>query len=391
MHKHLQNLGTIQILLNPNIGINVIFLKLEIDNFYMFKNTVIDFTYPKEITNSAIEGEYLEDFPKIKFKRVCILMGANASGKTSFGKVMCYINNYIAGSLDRDIPNYIRDKNKEASIEAVYVIPNSKTIHQLKVIFNTEGWFSEEYKFCSLKKSKTLNDTLLELKNARKHTQKIINNFNFMSTEMWRKVERTNNIWNYMYSDFKSSSESFKNTNLELLEKILKSFDSSINSVAKIKESTNDAYVIKFNNGDDVIVENGEMLNPQRLSRGTLESIEVVKFIDHISSENINSSGSFFLDEKMAYSHSEIEVSVLNLLIEKLHRNSQLFYTTHNYDILEMSLPTHSYIFLKKDEFVEVFQPEKMGYTKNDRSLLGFVKNDVFGTLPDTSKIDSLL
>jgi hypothetical protein len=39
---------------------------------------------------------------------------------------------------------------------------------------------------------------------------------------------------------------------------------------------------------------------------------------------------------------------------------------------------------VKKNEFVEVMHPEKLGYTKNDRTLLGFVKNDVFETLPDT-------
>ncbi|VVM17896.1 hypothetical protein BSPWISOXPB_7323 [uncultured Gammaproteobacteria bacterium] len=98
-----------------------------------------------------------------------------------------------------------------------------------------------------------------------------------------------------------------------------------------------------------------------------------------------------FLDEKMAYSHSELEISMLNLMIEKLGENSQLFYTSHNYDVLEMNLPSHSYVFMKKDEFVEVMHPEKLGYTKNDRNLLNLVKNDVFKALPDTTKIEALL
>lgn len=33
----------------------MIFLQLKIDNFYMFKDTYIDFTYPKKINNSTIE------------------------------------------------------------------------------------------------------------------------------------------------------------------------------------------------------------------------------------------------------------------------------------------------------------------------------------------------
>jgi hypothetical protein len=33
-----------------------------------------------------------------------------------------------------------------------------------------------------------------------------------------------------------------------------------------------------------------------------------------------------------------------------------------------MNLPSHSYVFMKKNEFVEVMLPEKLGYTKNDSS-----------------------
>ncbi|MDC9727231.1 MAG: hypothetical protein PSN35_05300, partial [Candidatus Thioglobus sp.] len=176
--------------------------------------------------------------------------------------------------------------------------------------------------------------------------------------------------------------------NTNILEAILKSFDHSITEVKKIQESTKNSYIIKFFNNDEVIIEKGQILNHERLSRGTIESIDVAHFINFLISEG---EGTFFLDEKMAYAHSELELSVLNLMIEKLKPNSQLFYTTHNYDILDMNLPSHSYTFMRKDDFVKVSHPEKMGYTKNDRNLLGYVKNDVFSTLPDTLKIEELL
>jgi translation elongation factor P/translation initiation factor 5A len=76
----------------------------------------------------------------------------------------------------------------------------------------------------------------------------------------------------------------------------------------------------------------------------TLESIEVVNFINFLIKKD---NATLFLDEKMAYSHSELEISMLNLMIEKLGENSQLFYTSHNYDVLEMNLPSHSYVFMK--------------------------------------------
>lgn len=206
---------------------------------------------------------------------------------------------------------------------------------------------------------------------------------------MGEKLCAQSTQWGYKYSDFENSNILDTPTpNIDTLKNILQSFDNSISSVNAIKESEKNIYIVKFDNGDEVLIENGKILNHDRFSRGTIESIEVADFINYIMTA---SDGTFFLDEKMAYSHSEIEVSILNLIIEKLKPNSQFFYTTHNYDVLEMNLPSHSYTFMRKDNFVKVIHPEKLGYTKNDRSLLSFMKNDVFNTLPDTSKIEGIL
>lgn len=119
----------------------------------------------------------------------------------------------------------------------------------------------------------------------------------------------------------------------------------------------------------------------------------VAEFVSHLLSDYEHSDipDTYFLDEKMAFAHSELEQAIVNLIIEKLQPNSQFFYTTHNYDILEMNLPIHSYVFLKKDnEYSQFVQPEIL-FKKNDSKLLNYVKNDVFSTLPDTTAIDELL
>lgn len=375
----------------------MIFLKLKIDNFYMFKNTFIDFTYSKKINNSTIEGEYLEEFPNIKYKKVCIFMGANASGKTSLGRVMCAINNYLVGRPIEDVTSKICDKDKNASVEVIYITPETKTINKLSVLLNTSGLVHEEYAFLKLRKSKSLLDTLEEIDTIKPNFVYGINgehgdieNPGFKSVAFSKGYELCGNYnnWNYMFCTSSSLTGVEENTDVELLKKILNTFDSSIIDVKKIQESNKNAYVIKFANGNDVITEDGRILDEDRLSRGTLESIEVAGFVDFLMR---NHDATLFLDEKMAYSHSELELSVLNLMIEQLGKNSQLFYTSHNYDVLEMSLPSHSYTFMRKEDFVEVTHPEKLGYTKNDRNLLGFVKNDVFNTLPDTTKIEELL
>ena len=97
------------------------------------------------------------------------------------------------------------------------------------------------------------------------------------------------------------------------------------------------------------------------------------------------------MDEQLAYSHSYMEVNLLNVMIQFLGRNSQLFFTTHNYDILDLDFPVHSYVFFsKREDRTDIIQPENT-FKKNDRSLLNAVQNNVFGHLPDITKIDELL
>jgi len=374
----------------------MIFLKLKINNFYMFKDTELDFTYPKKINNSTLEGEFLKAFPNIKFKRVCIFMGSNASGKTSLGKVMCSINNYLLGRELKEVPETICDKEKNARIEVTYVSPESSKIHKLVVEFNPDKLVSENYSVCKLKKSYSLEKTLAEIeKSPPKFTYNQEENhgienpgFKSVAYSLGHQLDGEG-VWNYTYSEFNTSTKlDGQVLNIDLLDAILKTFDPSITHVKKIQESTKDSYIVSFDNADEIIIEDGKINTPQRLSRGTIESIDIAHFVHFIISQG---DGTFFLDEKMAYSHSEMEIAMLNLMIEKLSPYAQLFYTTHNCDILEMNLPSHSYMFLRKDPFVKVAHPEKMGYTKNDRNLLGYVKNDVFNTLPDTTKIENLL
>ena len=78
-------------------------------------------------------------------------------------------------------------------------------------------------------------------------------------------------------------------------------------------------------------------------------------------------------------------------MIRKLQKDSQLFYTTHNHDVLDIQLPTHSFAFLHKDnERTVIEQPEKLNFTKNDRNLQGYVRCNYFNTMPSTHLLDAL-
>ena len=381
----------------------MIFLKLKLNNLYMFEDTEIDFTYPRKRPNSTIEYEYLEGFPNINFKRVNIFMGANASGKTTLSKIMCGINNFLYGRELYDVQDAIHFKNKPAGFELTYVTPDTAKIHYLIVEMNQAGVTKEVYHSSSLVASKSMAKTLHDLKKTQPAffydatDPKRLHNVphpGFKSVGLTTgkvSLDTPQTFWHYLFSDGNTQSDNFVHENFDLLQRVLQAFDSAIVAVHPIEESDN-AYVIQFENRDSVIVKNGEISESDRgrLSRGTQESIEVASLLNSILQSKHN-SGTFFLDEKMAYSHSEMEIAMLNVMIEKLNLNSQLFYTTHNHDILEMDLPRHSFTFLKKEDSVKVYQPEKMGYSKNDRNLLGYVKNNVFNTIPDTHLIDELL
>ena len=73
----------------------MIVLNVHLDNLYAFKNFNANFTYPKKIVGSTIEDETLPNRENFRYKKVNIFFGANASGKTTFGRILMKIFNFI--------------------------------------------------------------------------------------------------------------------------------------------------------------------------------------------------------------------------------------------------------------------------------------------------------
>lgn len=70
----------------------MIVMSLKLDCIYGFEDFEINFTYPKKVVNSIIDEEYLEGRERFRYKKAVILMGANATGKTSLGKALLKIS-----------------------------------------------------------------------------------------------------------------------------------------------------------------------------------------------------------------------------------------------------------------------------------------------------------
>lgn len=180
-----------------------------------------------------------------------------------------------------------------------------------------------------------------------------------------------------------------------ILEAVLKTFDPSIENISENKDDEHNlqSFTINFKNKDKLVLDTyGDITNKDRLSNGTFNGLAIARLFDVMVQFRDNDISSiFYVDEAMAYVHTEIEQKIISLVIQNLPRHSQLFYTTHNYDVLDLNLPVHSYLFMNKpQEHTSVVQAEDK-IKKNDRSLIGYLRNNVFGTIPDTSKLEDLL
>ncbi len=392
----------------------MLFTHLYIDNLFSFKQASLDLTYARPIQNSTIANERLSGRAKFYVRKVAILSGANATGKTSLGTLLNLIQNFVVlqKNVLTNFQEHIYHKEREAQFTVEFATPKSHRLHRLQLDFSPLSVnVGFTYAQVAIGKNDSVGSTRKRL-DAIWQSKTAIQNTRYISSDNTEKYtvvlsdlldelkKEVESGWLYLFSnnEFSQNIKNMPDTeliNTDVLKAILQTFDKSIVDVLVSRDDDGiNGYNIKFGNQDTVLMDlHGKITNAERLSKGTYDAIMVAEFVSRVINDFKENQvpNTYYLDEKMAYSHSELEQAILNLIIEKLQPDSQFFYTTHNYDILDMNLPIHSYVFLQKDdEYSQFVQPETM-FKKNDRKLLNYVKNDVFCTLPDTTAIDDLL
>lgn len=70
----------------------MIILDLKLKNIYGFDDFQINLTYPRKLTTSLIGDEVLKGRERFRYKKAVILMGTNATGKTSLGRALLKID-----------------------------------------------------------------------------------------------------------------------------------------------------------------------------------------------------------------------------------------------------------------------------------------------------------
>lgn len=371
----------------------MIIMSLKINNFYSFKDFEINFSYPRKIKNSLIEHEFIEEIPNFRFKKLNIIMGSNSAGKTTFGKMLRNVFNFIAKQRVDLLLEAVNKEDKEAMFELDIVLKEEDryNLYRLKVVVE-KIIINEDEERLNIKRM-TLSKVTLNVKDSYERAIKrleVVKKYSEDENETNEagKILDEINGFGWFFNFPQSNSLTKKIKNLNVAGNILKTFDNTIENIKEI-ENTENGYQIIFKNRDSVLLQNGKVVDKDILSSGTEEALGIVFAIDQMIQEP---NRPFYIDEKFSHAHSELEKSILSIMIDIMGNESQLFFTTHNIDILTMNFPTHSFTFLSKDKEgeIKVTYPEDM-IKRNDRNLINYVKNNVFDTVPDDELIYDII
>lgn len=361
----------------------MIIMDIKVDNMYAFQNFHMNMSYPKKIVDSTIEHEYLEDRPNFRYKKVNIIMGGNATGKTTLGKLLMAFTNYFVDGNYVRFTNVIYDCNKPAGLIVDFVAEENVLYRfEMCIAPKTEERYTESHvtvKILSVPIG--IRDSYETCAKRLDNNVGAEINVEEIDTEGWY-FTYPQDVWNNKTYSVVEEEDKY----IYILEQTLKTLDSSIEKVIKINELKN-AYAIKLKNRS-VIIQDGKISQGEILSSGTKAGLDISYVI---ASLMCDLHDLYYCDELFSYVNSDVEKACLSIFIDKLTDRKQLFFTTHNTDILDMQLPKHSFSFLKKD-VADTEMPIKCinaaQYLKrNTDSLKHAVENDLFCTAPELHRL----
>lgn len=366
----------------------MIVMDIRADNLYAFRNFHMNMSYPKKIVNSYIPDENLEKRPNFRYKKINILMGANAAGKTTIGKLLMVIFNFMDKKEFDRVTGVISRKDEIASFSIDFVVRNYIMYRVVAEIspMSGEKYNSSDVKVC-------VRQVKINSKDSYESCVKQIENMPCVAGGNYiEELEKVKGLsWLFEYpNDLGKSYKVHMAENVERYTKILnytlRALDPSIKAVEKL-EGVDNAYVIRMEN-HALVIQDGKIIDNQILSSGTKAGVEIAGVLAAIMDGGY---GFYYCDEKFSYIHSDIEKAFLSVMIHCLKNDDQLFFTTHNADILDLPLPKHSYLFLKKDSADSV-QPLKcisasQFLKRSTDSLRNAVDNDLFSAAPSVDLI----
>lgn len=363
-------------------------LKVKFDNILCFNNFEADFSYRKKLVNTTLEGEYLTNYPNIRYRKLNIIVGANASGKTSLGKTMWKVFSFLLNKESKIITDLVSNNKKDAYILMDCVFSEG-VFFRVEIKALTNGELLVKYQSLRL----NTNDSYETILSKLNHDDSGFNNY---------LVELKNTVmggWNFLFPSIESGfdiinchqEKSEKKEFASVLEKVLKSFDISIDKVVPSRE-IEDSYIVSFKNASkpSISITNGDKLSDIKvLSSGSKYAVNIANIIYAIKKHK---NGFYFVDEQFSYVNGDLEIACLVTMVNLLDDGEQLFFTSHDTEILSLSFPNHSFNFLKKSEgengnaviqMINAASLEK----RNNVNIKNLYDNDFFDVAPNTDLI----
>lgn len=361
----------------------MILMNIKLDNLILFHNFELCTSYPKKIVDSGIGEEALKNHPNFRYKKLIILMGANATGKTALGRILMIIFNFISNKEYTRLVSLIENNSKKASFSIDFV-HNDRELWRIETTIDPSE--KKEYRSENIhvktKQVAILSNDNYERCAERLNKQSYIENTNYINTlEMIPRF-----TWGFEFSyDLDEPMYLVNDSSLfnKVLKQTLKTLDPRIIDVKPLDKDVTSVTYPHCN----VIIKNGKVLDNNVLSKGTSEGIGIAVMI---ASMKTNRAHFYYCDEKFSHIHSDAEKAFLSLLIDLIGPNQQMFITTHNMDIFDMDIPKHSFAFLRRDDNNDnhiscVYASEYL--KKNTDSVRNAVENDVFSSSPDITGI----
>ncbi len=397
----------------------MIVMDLQVDNLYGFKDFHMNMSYPKKILNSSIEEEFLPGFPNFRYKRINVLMGGNATGKTSIGKLLMNLFIFINKREIMVLADRIRDAQKAARL-VIDFIPQKSQLFRMDITIPPEPakeyaldkcqiYLGEEeirerdsYETCIFRLEKKGLIQLYPVKTSSGYCCPVKEQIEQKRAlgESYKGLWYLDMVrfgWYFTYPldaeymkgvDFGEPSDMY----LQVLRRVLISLDPSIWDIRRL-ESIKNTYVIRTGT-HELIIKEGKLEENSILSSGTKAGIDVAGLITAMLD---HSAGFYYCDEKFSYIHSDIEKTLFSIMASLVGKGEQLFFTTHNMDILDMNFPKHSFLFLKREgRFQNKSIHGEQSITcisaseflkKSTDSVRNAMVNDLFGIAP---RVESL-
>ena len=370
----------------------MVVMSVTLDNFMAFTDFNVNFSYPKKLVKSYIKSEHIVGCPKFRYKKLIILLGANASGKTSLGQILNRILNFIVYKNAELLIGAVCDNTQEAKLSIDFVLSDEQPeLYRLSLKiapFERDELKTNAYpkiEVCVKNTAIEKNDSYEKAKERLdKHEAEYSDNY----IEKLRTIPPFGYFFSYPFDVKPTTPRKVDNANYRnVLEIVLKVLDPSIVRVERVREAQN-SYSIKFLGGSSVLIQEGKTVNTSLLSSGTKAGIAIADILTAIMEHE---NGFYYCDERFSYIQSDVECAILGLMTEHLGDNEQMFFTTQNTDILALPYPKHSYMFLRKTVeggAVKIQAVSADKYLKRNTDVLRrAVENDLFLTAPNIDRL----